>query len=886
MQRAVLQLVAALAAKGVPVTAADAPGEPGAPGRIAATRGGMQVHVSPHALFYQPCGLRAPADVVAADQDEVKAYIDALVTAGAAGSAASAATPVEVAAAVAKLEAGLRYGALTCEEYRDAATLDARLAALAACVLRNDAKEWTSAQAGKRARQISDLMGSLLLNSLTQEHADFVVQKVEQLVAQYGAIGVDSRGPHHYINTSTLCIKGMSQGDASQRYRDTFRRIWRLLLPRITEPDCQNVTNWTTALQEAALHGCEEGARDLLQHGADPHARTRAGGAEPSATPLMLAACKGHLGVVRELLRQPSVVAAVDDVDGRSFTAAELAAAAGHCDVVMALRAAGASVCAPPTPGHPINAVLVAAGWAQPEVLQALLTGPQAATKAQLDQAAVGANLWVAVSDIKREMRAGDLPLHTAAQAGSPACVRLLLQAGVAVDAPTARGETALTIACRMGARTKETRDSYDAVIRRLLEGGANANAIGSTGKPLLHEAAWLGYGEAIRALITAGGATIHAQDARGVQPLGYAAGRGSREAVLALLELGAQPDGILPDGTVPPYTPLHIAAECGYVGVTELLLKHGADPRILSQDGRTAADVAELMGHRQLAAALQQAAQAMIAAGKPAPPVWAGAPASDAGMAGEDGAEDGAGGGGGAGDLSPTPTGASQKSGGGKGLLRGGHDGGHDEEESGGDEDFRGAASGTGTGEETPASRAEAMRGLRAQLAETVQQLRQLGSQPEGAAQHTLARCRAEADAASTALQQAVQAAAQAVGGGGNLLAVVPIAAKLDATNVALNSATLQAALEDERNRERAAKLKSLGEKQARLQREVDALVFAARVRFLQESEGLTEEEATAQAKSAAAAGGAASGAGAVPSAGTKRLRGEGAGGDDEDDT
>lgn len=49
-------------------------------------------------------------------------------------------------------------------------------------------------------------------------------------------------------------------------------------------------------------------------------------------------------------------------------------------------------------------------------------------------------------------------------------------------------------------------------------------------------------------------------------------------------------------------FTPLMEAAYNGQVDMVEILLQHGADPRLRDEEGRTAADHARAQGHASLA--------------------------------------------------------------------------------------------------------------------------------------------------------------------------------------------------------------------------------------------------------------------------------------------
>jgi ankyrin repeat protein len=122
-----------------------------------------------------------------------------------------------------------------------------------------------------------------------------------------------------------------------------------------------------------------------------------------------------------------------------------------------------------------------------------------------------------------------------------------------------------------------------------------------------LHYAAYFGTPEAARILIAAGAdvAAVAANDMR-VQPLHSAAASasvsGSAETSRLLLEAGAPLDAQQTGG----FTPLHEAALNADVPLIDVLLEHGADPGVRSDDGNSAADIARENGHDDIAARLE----------------------------------------------------------------------------------------------------------------------------------------------------------------------------------------------------------------------------------------------------------------------------------------
>ncbi len=147
-----------------------------------------------------------------------------------------------------------------------------------------------------------------------------------------------------------------------------------------------------------------------------------------------------------------------------------------------------------------------------------------------------------------------------------------------------------------------------NAVIEALLAAGPPAlpvlNMPGADGNAPLGLAAFFGHGSTVR-LLLARGADVHAvaQNFMKVQPLHAAVGGSCAEAVEALLEHGADVNARQQVG----YTPLMGAAAGGREDLADLLLKHGADPSLVSEDGKTAADVAREHTFEALAGRLER---------------------------------------------------------------------------------------------------------------------------------------------------------------------------------------------------------------------------------------------------------------------------------------
>ena len=111
--------------------------------------------------------------------------------------------------------------------------------------------------------------------------------------------------------------------------------------------------------------------------------------------------------------------------------------------------------------------------------------------------------------------------------------------------------------------------------------------------------AAFFGQPEAAKALIAAG-ADVNAAAKNGlkVAALHAAVAGGKLDIVTAVLEAGADPNAQQQAG----FRPMHEAGTKANRALAELLLKHGADPTLTSDDGKSAIDLAREKGHAEFA--------------------------------------------------------------------------------------------------------------------------------------------------------------------------------------------------------------------------------------------------------------------------------------------
>jgi ankyrin repeat protein len=187
----------------------------------------------------------------------------------------------------------------------------------------------------------------------------------------------------------------------------------------------------------------------------------------------------------------------------------------------------------------------------------------------------------------------GKTALMQAAGDGELERVAELLEAGAAVDERNANGGTALMYAV-----------SYNRLeaVELLLERGADPNAQARIGWTPLLVAAAKGRDAAVRLLLEAG-ADPTVRDAYGWTPLMRAVSSGYLDAVEVLLGSGrAELEAREESGA----TALHIAAGRGFASIVRRLLEAGAEPLSSDGEGRTPAEVARMLGHKEAEALLR----------------------------------------------------------------------------------------------------------------------------------------------------------------------------------------------------------------------------------------------------------------------------------------
>jgi ankyrin repeat protein len=363
-------------------------------------------------------------------------------------------------------------------------------------------------------------------------------------------------------------------------------------------------------LVEAAERGELDRVRSLLRKGADPNRRV-------GRWPIESAAEDGHTDVVAALIEAGAEV----DVAGKKGTPLQRAAQKGHHEVLVKLIEAGAEL--QPALRH----IVWAATSAPPHIVKRLL---EAGANPNFETYA-GTPLYVAsklgrleIVELLLEHGAdrdtGSIvgnPLSAAVEAGHAEIVRVLLRAGaklplayqrkpllhLAADRADSKVLDALLeggdeIDRRGSLTTELTRATalivaaargHAAIVRRLLDRGADKDAVDDSGWTALRHAKDAGHEEVVEILRGAGASKSAALPS--TSSLMLAAESGDLEGVRAALRAGAEVDARDDREKSRGRTALMLAASGGHAEVVEALLSAGADPDLTEPEGVPARD-------------------------------------------------------------------------------------------------------------------------------------------------------------------------------------------------------------------------------------------------------------------------------------------------------
>ncbi|XP_076173301.1 ankyrin repeat-rich membrane spanning isoform X4 [Ptiloglossa arizonensis] len=355
------------------------------------------------------------------------------------------------------------------------------------------------------------------------------------------------------------------KGHLEQRLHETLHRTdsmvslcYRSLASYITDDNLAGLQNFfenkrvqvddrdengSTALILAATKGKIHFVRELINHGADINAEDG-----DNWTALLCAAKEGHTDVCLELLEHG---AELEHRDMGGWTALMWATYKGRSPTVTMLLARGADVNA--HGNFHISSLLWAAGRGYPDIVKDLI--------------AHGAK--VNVGD-----KYGTTALVWASRKGNVEIVDTLLKAGANVDTAGMYSWTALLVA---------TLGNHVDVVLLLLEHKPNVNALDKDGCTALAIACREGHHEIANALLNAG-AYVNIQDRAGDTNLIHAVKGGQRGVVESLLKKYADVDIAGKDKKTATY----IAVEKGNIPILKLLLNANPDLEIATKDGDT----------------------------------------------------------------------------------------------------------------------------------------------------------------------------------------------------------------------------------------------------------------------------------------------------------
>lgn len=178
--------------------------------------------------------------------------------------------------------------------------------------------------------------------------------------------------------------------------------------------------------------------------------------------------------------------------------------------------------------------------------------------------------------------------LILAAEQGNETRVQDCLAKGADIDAhDTLNGSTALI---------KAAENSHTAILKLLLEAGAEKDARSRYGFTALMEASVKGHTAIVQLLLEAE-ADKDASATFGETALIMASSNGRVAVVKLLLESGADKEARSGRG----FTALMIAALCNHGAIVKLLLEAGANKNATHEDGRTALDCAKIRGNTEV---------------------------------------------------------------------------------------------------------------------------------------------------------------------------------------------------------------------------------------------------------------------------------------------
>ncbi len=496
-------------------------------------------------------------------------------------------------------------------------------------LLRDGLRDGRSEQLGGLAQLLSAKELGALLHD---EDASSSPERVRWLLAQ----GADAAVRNAQGDTPAFALIGAGI--------DAAPSLQALLQHAVSPAGAGGLARFLAAAQAGGAHDVaplEALALQLLDHGADPFARSPAG--DP---PVALAV---RLGWARVLDRLLAIGADLNARDSHGMSPLHLAAALGRDGMLRRLVAQGAAPDLLAADGQtPLGVALSSGrrdladwldwrGWPLPrrplqaqDVPAAAIVGDADAVRRLLDlglpvdatdtqgctallRAAGGGHravvdlLLARGADPERTAHSGATPLSAAVSMRHADIVDRLLAAGAPLEQRLPGDLTVLMVACALGLTD---------LAARLLAAGADVHACDAQGRQALHCAAMYGFTARERSRLVALFDTLLLagvdadQPAAGATPLllllGARAEPGSaadEDVLIAGLQLLVDHEAALDAKDPRGFGPLHLAALHGLLRVVQFLLRAGADPDLRDSLNRTPREIAVMRGFIDIAA-------------------------------------------------------------------------------------------------------------------------------------------------------------------------------------------------------------------------------------------------------------------------------------------
>ncbi|XP_065677448.1 uncharacterized protein LOC101237623 isoform X1 [Hydra vulgaris] len=336
-----------------------------------------------------------------------------------------------------------------------------------------------------------------------------------------------------------------------------------------------------TPLHFAARCGNEKSLNKLIRIGGDVNAQTNTG-----STPLHLAAISGHEKVVNMLITYKADIQSVDkdlmtplhracqfgrlsvvrlldekrailDVnDKKNYTPVMCAIWKGHLEVIKYLIGQGIQINS--TDINYKNCIHIALKENQIEVIKFLLDNDQ----------------FNKMNSVDKNNRA---PVHYAALKGNSQALQLLINKNAPIDIGDNQEKTPLHLASEFG--------HLHCVKLLISTSPGEVNATDARGMTPLHLAVLNDHRDVIKLLIVSG-ANVYLRDNLDWSSLDYAAQNGKEKSLNILLSALLKKDYVNASDKN-RYTPLHHAATEGHVECINLLLEHGANVQLQTNENK-----------------------------------------------------------------------------------------------------------------------------------------------------------------------------------------------------------------------------------------------------------------------------------------------------------